>query len=66
MVVGEQLFLWVAQEKDTQGLLESKHESLTSWGALNLKELEVHIKDMTPLERVLGNVVTFRRTIQVG
>lgn len=55
----------MAQEKDT-GLLESKHGSLTSRGALNLKELEVHTKDMTPLGRVLGNVVTFRRTIQVG
>lgn len=49
-----------------RGLLESKHESLTSCGALNLKALEVHTKDMTPLWRVLGNVVNFRRTTQLG
>lgn len=49
-----------------RGLLESKHESLTSCGALNLKALEVHTKDMTPLWKVLGNVVNFRRTTQVG
>lgn len=52
--------------KRHRGLLESNHESLTSCGALNLKALEVHTKDMTPLGRVLGNVVNFRRTIQVG
>lgn len=49
-----------------RGLLESRHESLASCGALNLKALEVHTKDMTALWRVLGNVVNFRRTIQLG